>query len=272
MRNIKLFSLLAATFALSMTFTACTSEYEYEPGPSIEEGQSGNVFFDDAETTIELMPEDDQSITVTLIRVDSTEAQTVALTNSNADVFTAPTTVDFAAGERTKDITIKFDIAQGSSEKFTLAVSEKDAFTYGDTELTFKITRFIVYSGVFVSSVYGDSFEVDIYRVGESLYLLPNAYDYKAPLYFSVGEENKVFVEPQYAWFDEEYGEVWMIGNALNDADATGEGSGEAGTFDPETGLFDLKLLFYVPDLGSFGTLNEQIVITEDDDDDEGED
>lgn len=109
------YTFIALLGVLTLGLSSCTDEYEYTPTSKTELG--GNAFLvSDGSTAISYLPTAEQSFTFKVSRIDSTEAQTVGLSSSN-EKFTVPATVSFAAGQKTAEVKVSFDIATGTSEK-----------------------------------------------------------------------------------------------------------------------------------------------------------
>lgn len=249
MKRLFYYTCILTVYAL--TAVSCVKEYEYHPASITEQG--GTAFLENADPTLLLMPEDVQQFTFTVARRDSSKAETITLRCSNADTFILPNTISFAENEGRKDVAVTFDVPTGTSHKLVVTIDDKDAFLYAQTELAFTIIRCEEYDGYFESEFLEDEWETPIYKVGENRYMLPDVYEVDAPLYFSMDEKGNVTVEDQYALMydnEDELLPMWCIGNALDDADIWGGGSGFAGIYDDETGAVTLSILFYVYDLG----------------------
>lgn len=124
--------------ALALSFNACTDEVDRDPSPVQTEGVQA-YFYQDEQTDYSFLPDDEQTFTFTIGR-QTTEAATVHLTSDNTS-FTVPQTVDFAAGEISKVVTVTFNIEIGESASLTLALGEGENYTYGASAMTFNISR-----------------------------------------------------------------------------------------------------------------------------------
>lgn len=112
----KIFKLALSAF-VALSFTACTEEVDYTPAtPSNVNDQ---VYFLASNSAAPVMQKADTQFTVLVGRDNSSAAQSVPLkvTNPNADIFTVPETIEFAAGEAEKELVIT------TSEKMELAKS-----------------------------------------------------------------------------------------------------------------------------------------------------
>lgn len=251
------------TFAISLS--SCDDKYEYTPASADDLG--GNAFMIPAESTeIALTEGEEQAFTVTVSRVDTTQAETIALTSDN-DKFNAPTQVEFAAGEKSKTAIVTFNITPGTREKVNIRVSEKDAFDYGLPELGFTVTRYAAKNAVMAYGMFGTQAETTLYYF-DNEYTIPADPEkgYEADIRFIWNEDNTIVLPLQAAWAHQTYGDIYIIGNAGGDAKVTAsgvDGSGVAGSYDPEEKMITLKLLHAVPGVGSFGTYPDYILISE---------
>lgn len=248
---------------LAIGLNSCTDDYEYEPASATNLG--GNAYLASAGSTSKAyLPTEEQSFTFYVSRIDSTQAGDVTLASSNSK-FTVPATVSFAAGQKTAEVTVNFNIATGSSETTRISIADADKFYYGATVLDYTITRYQEYHGVYVSYGLGFEIETPCYQMGAGQYMIPanaeEAYEYN--LTFSIDADNNVIVKPQPAWNHANYGAVYVMGNLDGDAAANGSGSGLAGSFDPKTGIVKMMLYHYVPGVGSFGTFEDNFVFDE---------
>ena len=262
MKRIFYFNCILAVYAL--TAVSCVKEYEYKPASVTEQG--GSAFLENADPTLLLMPEDVQQFTFTVARRDSSKAETITLKCSDAEIFNVPNTISFAESEGRKDVAVTFDVPTGTTHKLVVSIDDKDAFLYAQTELAFTVIRCEEFDGYFESEFSNDEWETPIYKVGENRYMLPDVYEEDAPIYFSIDEKGNVMVEDQYALMydnEDELLPMWCIGNALDDADLWGGGSGFAGIYDDETGTVTLSIFFYVYDLGGLPTESGESVFKE---------
>ena len=263
MNKIFKYAFIALLGVLTLGLSSCTEEYEYTPASTTDLG--GNAFLvSEGSTAISYLPTAEQSFTFKVSRVDSTEAQTVALSSSNSK-FSVPATVSFAAGQATTEVKVSFDIATGSTENTTIAIADAEKYYYAATSLDYTITRYQAYSGTYVANGLGFEIQTPCYQIGAGKFMIPadpeNGYEYD--IVFTINAKNEVYVASQPAWNHSSYGTVYVMGNVDGDATAKGEGSGLAGTYDPETGLVTMAMYNYVPDLGAFGTFEDDFVFDE---------
>jgi hypothetical protein len=109
---MKLFQLknICLLAALTLAFTACSDDDDWTPGPVV---QANQVSFTSGDAdAVEVEQNQSQVYTFTLTRDDATEAASVPITLSDTEHYEAPATVDFAAGEQTKDFSVTFKPTQ----------------------------------------------------------------------------------------------------------------------------------------------------------------
>ncbi len=126
MKSLKYFLISAvALFALA----ACTQEDPYKPGdPTNTNGN--NIYFSEKNPGSIVLGLAENSFTVTIERENSSNAVSVPLkAYSTSTVFTVPSSVDFAAGETSKDITVQFAGAD-PFVNYVLNISIPEEYTY----------------------------------------------------------------------------------------------------------------------------------------------
>lgn len=99
---------LALCSVLALNFAACTEEVDYTPGEQSNVADT-QVYFLASNPAAPVMAKEDTQFTVLVGRADNSTAQSFPLivTNPNEDIFTVPTTIDFAAGESEKELVIQ---------------------------------------------------------------------------------------------------------------------------------------------------------------------
>lgn len=138
MKNFKfIYLLLVAVGALA--FTAC-DKHDWTPGePDANQG----VFFPSTVATSYDVAKTDSSVTLPVYRSNKGEASSVAIRYDDpSELFTIPSSVDFAAGESESEFVISFDgdkLVPGTAYSIALQISSDNASVYGYSELTIKI-------------------------------------------------------------------------------------------------------------------------------------
>lgn len=235
MKNLLKYTLGALLAIVAMT--ACTNEYEYDAPSATNQG--GNAMVSTGETSFVFVPGQNQTYTITVTRIDTTEAQEIGLTCDN-EKFVVPATVSFAANEKSKDITVTSTLVAGESAVANISVAEKDAFLYGVNTVSLSVSVFRSFSGFIQSAFYGNEpWEVSIYEIGDGEYMIPNAFADGYDWYFSINfATNKVTIKGQYVdVYDEEYGRIAFIPSSTS--------------YDPENLLVSATGKFTLPDYGA---------------------
>jgi hypothetical protein len=236
MKKLFKFSYIALFAILAVALNACTDDYEYD-APSVN---NAGAYLSASKTTMAFTPDLQQTFTFNVSRHDSTTAQTIKLKSDNAK-FTVPAEVAFAAGEKTKTVSVNFDIPTGSTEKLTVSVDSTDAYIYGAQALTFTIQRFNQLAGLFVSAAMEDQWDVVIYEMGNGGYRIVDCYATGKNIDFTIDSKNVVTVKEQAAWTHSKYGVVYVKGS---------------GTYDAKEKKVSMSLEHYVS-AGSFGSYDE---------------
>lgn len=138
MKKLYTYSYIILSAMLGMVSTACTEETEHPDSPLQNEGMRA-YFMEDNTTSYTFLPDDMQELTLTIGR-QSTEAGTVHLT-CDAEGVDVPATVDFAAGEQQKTVTITCNLEIGESVAPTVVIANEDSYLYGVPSLTVDVLR-----------------------------------------------------------------------------------------------------------------------------------
>lgn len=158
---------VAMLAALALAFNACTDDYEYTPEPDAD--YSGAYMTAD-QTTLVLSEDDEQQLTFTIHRHDTTEAAVYRL-YTDTEGFDIPSEVSFAAGEKSQTITVDFDLPSGTvNQQVVIGIEEDDAYEYGAHSLTFTISRLKKVTGAqyFESGLlfYAATWDANVYESG----------------------------------------------------------------------------------------------------------
>lgn len=245
-KNLFKYSQAIVCMALALSFNACTDEVDRDPSPVQTEGVQA-YFYQDAQTSFDLIPDDEQVVQVTIGR-NSTGVASVQLTGDN-DVFTFPSTVNFQEGETSKIIDVNFDIPVGESASLTLNLAEGDTYTYAPSSIAITIARNYKYNsigvGMIESSFYGGAGEAAFQKAeGAEWYKVVAPYENGYDIILKLQEDgNTVVVDKQAAASDYGgYGTLYVQGQ---------------GTL--ENGAVTLTLEFTVS-AGSFGPFDETFI------------
>lgn len=186
--------LAIATLALG----ACTSEYEYDPYASID---NSGVYFAAPEASSKVYTADaERTLTVTLLRQDSTAAQTVRLT-SDTEGITLPSEVTFAAGEGSKKVTMPLTLAPGVTDVKLGFADGTPLFHYGlhSYQQQLMMLDDTPVEGIFMSSIAGQM-PVEVYLAGNDGGLIKDCYEEGKDILFSVDADGAISVKKQLAF------------------------------------------------------------------------
>ena len=234
-----------------VALAACTNEYAYDAPSATEQG--GNATISAETTSFVFVPSDDQDLMVTITRVDATNAQEIGLTCDNPK-FAVPSTVSFAAGEKSKDVVFKSSLVAGESESAVISIVAADAFLYGANSVKLNVSVYRSFTGMIQTAFYGeDPLEIDIYELGDGDYMIPNAFADGYDLKFNIDfKTNQVKIPAQYIdYHSDDYGAIGMTTSTA--------------TYDPENLLITATSTFSLPAIEyTFGTGKVYIVFDED--------
>lgn len=208
MKKLIKYSLFAIMALSTLTFSACTEDYDYDPYANIE---NSGFYFTEPEDRALFYPEDTKSITIEVCRAESESkaAATVKLT-TDSEILSLPSEVSFAAGESKKKVTIPVSNVPGIHDVNITIENESDKFAYGP--VTYSQNIVICgekLSGTFSSRLFG-SFDVEVYKLGNDGYDIKDCYEEGRDIVFSLDEKGNIIVDEQYAFDDEEYGPVFV--------------------------------------------------------------
>lgn len=145
MRKFKLLYLLIAFVAAAFA-TSCTDSDEFAPG---EPGNGAQVYFSNENASSFSLSDEDTSIDLTVNRIDAEEAKTISILSDvaaeSASFFTIPSSVTFAAGEKSTKLTIGVDVASMEDSvdyNIELLINDSDNTTpYGLSSLSITVAR-----------------------------------------------------------------------------------------------------------------------------------
>ena len=221
---------------MALIVSSCTNEFKYEPASPTEQG--GNVYMTAENTAYTFVPDDEQNITVTIHRVDATMAESVKLLCDN-ELFTLPTSVEFAAGEKDKDVTVIGNVPTGGN--VTATISLENAFLYANSpSVSVTVNVYRMFTGMIAQpTLYEDQWKCKIYELAVGEYMIPDAfadgYDYKFNIDF---ETNEVNAPTQFVdYYNDEYGRIGLAPISAK--------------YDPENLMVSILAKFTLPDIGA---------------------
>ena len=268
-------TLLSALLFLSTVvgITSCTEEADYTPAQKPENAQ---VYFATDEASTVSLETGQQSFMVSIYRISSKGALTVNVTSKDeSGIFTIPSSATFAEGTTKAEIPVSFDFDKLEPEKkypISFVIDGNSELSeYGNSELVLNV-QYAPWgawekfgTGVYTYSLYwGGKDSYDIYRK-QSL-IDANQFQFKiSPWgankdteliidYNKSTNQAKVYRETQVDTHST-YGAVYVSDIVYyidNIEGKTGSYEKYPCTFNPETGLFSLNLIYYVG-AGYFG-------------------
>lgn len=165
------YAVVLATLALA--FTACTDEYEYDPAAP-ETGAAGAYISADETTFIFTQDDDIKTITFTVERHDTEEAKSYRLYSSDEGVQ-IPSEVSFAAGEKSKTLTVNVTLpANTLGKEIVIGVNDEDAYMYGSKSMTFtvsvcrRVPGAMFYTRFIGDGTHGSLWDAIIYEYGKT--------------------------------------------------------------------------------------------------------
>ncbi|NDV59313.1 hypothetical protein [Bacteroides sp. 519] len=280
MNKIKnIFGILLALAAMT-TFYSCDDEVKYTPAEKVDNAE---VFFSPTNSTTVNLSNLSNSFQVAVARIKTDEAITVPLTVSDpSGFFTVPTSVSFEQGSANAVISIGYDYDDFEYDQFTeLKLTIGDAYStpYGISECIMSVgvpepwsewtefgTGTYTYNqylnGTHSGKLYKQQYllDQDIARFKFDNILSSYGVGASLVLNFNNTTNQITLTEPIHVGDHDSYGEIYLL-DVVTYANVIRGGTGNwAGftydeypcSFNPETGLLTLNLIYYVG-AGSFG-------------------
>lgn len=129
MKNVFKYAYIALIGAMAFTASSCSSDYEYDGRGAADDPNKAQAYIEGATAATKFMEVEpgQEAFTVTIARKNVNGASTVGIEKiDTADVFDVPTSVTFASGATTADITVTAPRAQ-AGKAYGLAVKIADA-------------------------------------------------------------------------------------------------------------------------------------------------
>ncbi len=212
--------------------TACSESDDWTPGP--QDTETGVIAYFPLPNQLSYIfdsegPKEEMAIDVQVSRQITDQAVSFPITViSDVEGVVAPASVDFAAGEASKTITIDCSgLPKGQENKFTLALPADQTDTYGEgmTSVTYSVinsvwvqmadyARYIYsysdYSEMYPST-YGDIYQLD----GTNLFKLTDFFGSGLDVTFTCDSADDVVFTPlsNALFIDDSYGGGWDIYN-----------------------------------------------------------
>lgn len=155
-------------FVIALIATSCDPDAESYTLGELEDGNQGICFVGNYTQTVEVEP-GITSFEVTLTRALTDAAGTVDVTvvNNEENVFVCPSTVSFAAGEKTAKLTVEVpSAAEGITYNLQLALSGDDVSNYSsgyhEISVNFAILKWeSIGTGYYLDGTVSNFFGVD---------------------------------------------------------------------------------------------------------------
>lgn len=255
--NKKFFNIIGSLVVIGFLFSGCEKDAE---GNLFDAKGKDKYAVGSAVRTVEMVPADNNSFNVEIVRVDASSDANVNVTLELDKTVPAGTfqlkssTVSFKAGEYSANATITYaDINLLSpivKYKMTLALSDDVLSPSKKGKMAITASRKLTYApagnSVIVSEAFGDTWEVETLKANEGdVYILKNLYDtgFDIQLVIMAG---KATISGQAARRHNTYGNVYVRTSAP--ADVVGK-------------QIDMVVEHYVPNLGSFGKFSESLTL-----------
>lgn len=188
MKSVKIF-ILAAVAIVAGLFAACSDD-DFKAGPAVSGTQ---VYFPESIAAEYSIGDEVSEIAIPVMRVVSTEAQTVAiLADDKSGLFTIPASVSFAAGEKKAELLMTFDRTQledGTDYPISFLLNDEENTTpYGNSQLAITVTPWpweLLGTGLFrddwLSGMFnGNSVEIEVpihkHKSREGIYMIEEMY------------------------------------------------------------------------------------------------
>lgn len=281
MKTLKYLFAFALSFIALTTISSCSEEEaSYSPAKAVAGAQ---VFFPSSNAASIDLAQDATSFDVTIARVDTASALNVPLTCTTTDtlgLFTLPASVDFAAGATTATITISYDaeeiintIGYAAYNDIIFSLGEEYATPYGNGNYKVSVgipepwSAWELYAtGTYTYSLFwaGDDTGRKVYyreyqldktiaqfKVEGVMYGIDLVIDYNT-------ETGACKVAEHYTAYDHaSYGAIF-VSDLVNYAPNSFSYESAPCSFNKETGLFELNLIYYCS-AGYFGYGVEEI-------------
>ena len=136
MKNVFKYAYIALIGAMAFTASSCSSDYEYDGRGAADDPNKAQAYIEGATAATKFMEVEpgQEAFTVTIARKNVNGASTVGIEKiDTADVFDVPTSVTFASGATTADITVTAPRAlAGKAYGLAVKIADADKSNYID--------------------------------------------------------------------------------------------------------------------------------------------
>ena len=198
---------------------------------------------------------------------DGSYTANVTITDATEGVTLKSNQVTFAPGEGMAYAIVEIaNMQKGTNYSCTLNLSDAEKQTantdFGTQLTTTKVNVMCDYNWInmgngFYSSPewWEEEFDVPIQHAeGTNIYRMIGLFQSGYDIQFTI-EGDKVYVTPQPSWYHSSYGDIYLVGDANDNAD------GYAGPYDAATKTVTFILYHYVPGVGGFGTFVDTLTM-----------
>ncbi|MCH3995094.1 MAG: hypothetical protein LKE54_08620 [Prevotella sp.] len=99
---------------------------------------------------------------------------------SDNKVFTVPSEVSFAAGERSKVVPVTFNIPIGETDTLNVSLDSAQAYIYAPSSKRFIVKRDYVWidlgQGQWTSSIFSQSSAVEVFKAGGQMFIVSKSH------------------------------------------------------------------------------------------------
>lgn len=143
MKKIFKYAYIALMGAMTFAVSSCSSDYEYDGRGAADDPNKAQAYIEGATAATKFMEVEpgNEAFTITIGRKNINGASTVGIEKiDTADVFDVPSSVTFASGATTADITVTAPRAQaGKAYGLAVKIAEADKSNYIDAPQAFVV-------------------------------------------------------------------------------------------------------------------------------------
>lgn len=215
MKKIFKYAYIALIGAMTFTVSSCSSDYEYEGRGANDDPNKAQAYFEGATAETKFMEVEpgSEAFTITIGRKNVNGASTVGIEKTDtADVFDVPTSVTFASGATTAEITVTAPRAQaGKAYGLAVKIAEADRSNYIDAPQAYVVDYTILKWESLGTCYWVDGLVSSLFGVDETLGYATTAYK------TTTADGDRYRFELPYSHVATGYDGVGYIGYPYND-------------------------------------------------------
>lgn len=199
--------------------TACSDNDDYAPGEPAAEGCQQVYFSKDnqSETTLAASSKEPRSVTLTVLRKESSSAVTVPVnTLSKSEGMEIPESVSFAAGQAAAEleISIPADAQTGDSYSYHIELAGEHVNPYAEQEGSIQFfgtikVAVLIEATCYLANIPDNTFKLVLEKTGENEYKIDNFLESGYYLSLSVDQETgNLTASSNYGY---QYGDYWYL-------------------------------------------------------------